>query len=654
MPRPTKPLKRAEESGVALIAVLLVIAIFTVLVGALLFQGYTDRIVAVNEQDHLKTLEFAEAGMAWVQRRAEDAGSFTALLAGPDTGSTTDDYLPGLRDLSLTSSSQFTTSNEDRKSAVVQRDFGDGNKSYELIRLTGAANTRAHVYVRVDDNWDDDPDDPSANDPLTDTDDRIQATVVAEYPVFVDASGREVANSKVARGRAQRRLVVEFGNEGGGIVALLTDGDYDQVDHTKVCGDCGSVHANGNVDVDGNPPICGDFTGSGSTFNPDGAQVGGTKQGNVAPMDIPVINPLDDIYVPPKEAFDTTSVPGLPANLQCGPPTLSDPGNAKYFALVAGGTKGYVYKAYWDFTNNRWSWKMIDDLSDGTNVKLDSCGRAPGDLNYGFPVSDGGNGSFYGFRGTSENTSACNACGSAGDDQTLCSLTNNDFNRNGGFYEWNSATKTSTWTVGIPSSGIPALPGSFESDGVRDFDPESRITSSWYYEGENNTYSVTHNAVMFVYGAVGFDSNPGYSSPNGMWAVSIIACGNITDSDNPSMAGANPAGGAWWLYVSGRDMSFSGNINQSHSTCSGGCPGNVPPNMDIKTGAVVAHEQIESSDNPHFFGFVIAESAASCSSTATKGIDFSGNHEIYYDCVHPPNPFSGGAGFQRLSWQEIE
>lgn len=657
MTRVTKALGDFDERGIALVAALMVIAIFGVLILALVLQGQTDRVAAVNEGDHLKTLAYAEAGLTWAERRIVDAGgsAMSDLLDGPDDGDTADDNLIGLRDLSLTATNQFTNSNEDTASAIVQRDFtGEGNRTYEVIRFAGESNTRALIYVRVDDNFDDDSDDPSNDDPLTDTDGRVRVTSVAEYPVFVNDSGVETTSNVVERGRARRTVVAEFAGPTGSQAALLSGGDYDQVDHTKVCGDCGSVHANGDVTVDGSPPICGDFTGSGTTFNPDGASVGGTKSGGVPPVDVPVINPFDDVYVPSKEAFDTTSWSSLPASLQCSAPTLADPGNAKYYALVAGGSKGYVYKAYWDFTNDRWSWKMIDDLGDGTNVLLDSCGRAPGDPFYGSAVSDGGNSEFYGFRGTSESTSSCNTCGTAGADQTLCSADDNDFNRNGGFYEWDPVTKTSSWSNSIPGSGIGVLPGSFESDGNRDFDPESRISSVWQYADINDFYDPTFNAVMFIYGGFQLDSNPGSSGAYGVWNVSIIAVGNIGDSDNPAMAGANPPAGAHWLYVSGRDMSFSGNINQSFSTCSGGCPGSVPAFLDYRTGAVAAHEQIESSDNPHFFGFVVVEDAATCSSTATDGIDFSGNHEIYYDCQHPPSPWGSGGDPEMVSWQEVE
>ena len=101
-----------EQRGVATILVLLIVSLLSVLVAALLFQAYSDQVVAINAQDHIKTLGFAEAGLTWAQRRVLDsAGGFSDLLDGPDNSSTADDYMLGVRDLSLTSTSQFTVSN---------------------------------------------------------------------------------------------------------------------------------------------------------------------------------------------------------------------------------------------------------------------------------------------------------------------------------------------------------------------------------------------------------------------------------------------------------------------------------------------------------------------------------------------------------------
>ena len=181
----------ANQKGVALVAVLLVMVIFAMLVGVLLLQGHSDKVVAVNEQDHLKNFGYAEAGLTWAQRIIQDAGGggLNELLDGPNNGNTADDNLLGLRDLSLTATNQLTNANENTKSAIVTRDFGDGNRTYEALRFPGEANTRALVYVRIDDNFDDDPNDPSNNDPLIDTDVHISATAVSEYPVFVNGSG---------------------------------------------------------------------------------------------------------------------------------------------------------------------------------------------------------------------------------------------------------------------------------------------------------------------------------------------------------------------------------------------------------------------------------------------------------------------------------
>ena len=368
----TKLIRRlglSAEKGVALVAVLLVMVIFAMLVGVLLLQGHSDKVVAVNEQDHLKNFGYAEAGLTWAQRIIQDAGGggLNELLDGPNNGSTADDNLLGLRDLSLTATSQFTNANEDTKSAIVTRDFGDGNRTYEAIRFPGEANTRAHVYVRIDDNFDDDPNDPSNNDPLTDIDVQISATAVAEYPVFVNGSGLEMPNNKVERGRAVRKLVVTLGGPQL-LPAIATNGDMDVSGDMELCGDCGSVHTNQNMDISiGAPEICHNATASG-TFA-DGGTIHGESGDSFPLVPIPTINPYDDIFVPSPDIF---------THLGCGVPTAGDPGNSKYFALIGDNNKGKVFKAYWDFVNDdKWTWKRIDNLTDGIDVVLDNCGRAP-------------------------------------------------------------------------------------------------------------------------------------------------------------------------------------------------------------------------------------------------------------------------------------
>jgi len=131
-------LKPAQDSqkGFAFIAVLLVLAMMFILVAVLLFQTSTSRLVAANEHDHLAALEHAESGIIWAHRRMIETNDVTDLLLGPNNSSSTDDNLIGLRDLSLTATSQFNSSNEDTASAIVSRDFdGQGSKSWEAIRI---------------------------------------------------------------------------------------------------------------------------------------------------------------------------------------------------------------------------------------------------------------------------------------------------------------------------------------------------------------------------------------------------------------------------------------------------------------------------------------------------------------------------------------
>ena len=127
--------RMANQRGVALIAVLLLTVVFMLMLGVLLMLSFSDRVTAVNEVDYTKALGHAEAGMSWAQRRIQDAqaAGLSELLDGPNGGSATDDYLLGIRDLSLTATDQFTNVNENTASAIVTRDFGDGAKSYEAF-----------------------------------------------------------------------------------------------------------------------------------------------------------------------------------------------------------------------------------------------------------------------------------------------------------------------------------------------------------------------------------------------------------------------------------------------------------------------------------------------------------------------------------------
>ncbi len=652
--------RMVKEDGVALVMVLVVMVIFFALVSVLLFLNYTDRVVAVNEADYLKSLGHAEAGLAWAQRRIQDAGGtgLNDLLNGPNNTSAADDNLLGLRDLSLIATSEFTLANENTASAIVQRNFGDGNRIYEVIRFPVQTNTRANVYVRIDDNFDDDPDDPSNNDPLIDTDARINSTAIAEYPVFIDGAGREMPNNVDERGRAVRRLAAEFGGQGL-MPAIVTDGSLDISGNMEVCGACGSVHANDDISIGGGPEVCEDATAT-DTFSNNSGTIHGSSGGGYPDIQVPIINPYDNVFVPSKDIF---------TQLGCGVATAGDPGNSKYFALVIDNGKGKVFKAYWDFVNNdKWTWKLIDDLNDGTDVVLDDCGRAPGDAGYGGSlVTDGLVDEFYGFKASdTENLQNCANCGSAGDDATLCTPGNNDFGVNGYF-----ETGTLNLIGAIGGSSVPALPGSFTPDTQPDFDPERWLQSKWDYGG-STIYSPLYGAVVWAYGQIMISGNPGKSGsidycdsvgcsttlPGGLWKVSLIAYSDIQLSGQANLGPAAPPSYSFQL-VAGRDIMINGNPQEDSVACAGSpvCSTSSPAGIADMAGVYAAHEQIQLEGNPNIFGFLVAEDALDCSTTVDaqgNGIStINGDPNIFYDCNNPPNPWNA-LDLEVLTWQELD
>ncbi|MCP3980725.1 MAG: hypothetical protein GY716_15595 [bacterium] len=636
-----------------MIAVLFVLAVFFLVASFLLFQAQSERVVAANEEDFIVALGHVEAGLAWMERRVIDAPQLSLLLTGPDPSSTIDDHLPGLRDLSLTSTAQFTSSNEDTASAIVSRDFGDGSQTFEAFRVAGNGRVRGLVYVRVEDNFDDDPDDPTNNDPLTDTDGLVRVTVVSEYPVYVNASGVEVASNTGSRGKARRKLIATFGKDGDAMAAISSNGDIDIPGNMKLCGECGSIHANGDLSIGGGPSICKDATASGSYSG--GGTIGGVSGGGHPPLPVPIINPYDDVFVPTIDVFDTSGDTWLPSGLRCPEPSPADPGSSKFFALVADDEKGRIYKAYWDFTNLRWNWRQIDNLDGGGNPKLDDCGRVEGvdprfGLNDADAVNDGKEDEFYGFKGAELDWNGC-----GGSDASLSILANNDFSV-GGHHNTSGGTSSS-----------PRLPGGFAPNGSPDFVHGSRVEGKWDY-GSDTIYSPLYGAVVWILGNVTIGGNPGDSSsvdfqcsggagcssgslPGGLWPVTVIAVGDIEMSGQSNLGPANPDAGYHFSLIAGRDLKLNGNPQEDTSACGSSCSTGVPSGIVGMAGIFAAHEQIAISGNPNIFGFMVAEDAIDCSGTVT-GTAFNGDPQLFYDCNHPPNPWATPALTKRVWWEE--
>lgn len=391
------------ESGVALVVTLVIVLALVLLGLSLLMMSSTDQLVSVNEQDATRALGYAETGLDAVNRVVKNFAAQTPaptdlsdLLEGPDvTASTADDNLPNLgvyasigittafRTLDTTKGiGDFTTANE-QTLAVFDNEDG---ANYEVFRVGEDTDNdgvwdgpRGHVYVRLDDNFD-------ATQDVADTDFRMQVSVIADYPIYVDGGGAIQPTNLNQRGTARRRLFGRF--EPAGRTAIRTDGDLNIGGSLEVCGACGGVHANENLVVGGNLVVCQQASGTLSadlTSGTTDVRGGVLTQGEVF---IPKVNPYDNRYVPIPSTFFVSGINTYQDYLECPGPDVADsnyllvdPGASKYFALVLRKSPGNsimdVYKAYWDTTANHWVWRLIDtnDGGQALDTVLDNCGR---------------------------------------------------------------------------------------------------------------------------------------------------------------------------------------------------------------------------------------------------------------------------------------
>lgn len=273
---------------------------------------------------------------------------------------------------------------------------------------------------------------------------------------------------------------------------------------------------------------------------------------------------------------------------------------------------------------------------------------------------------FYGFKlaGVYQAQEACSG------DNSLCStcdINENDFNTVDYFdYATNLI---------VSNANLPLFPGSFDNDGVRDFD-NSKLKDgnpSWDAGLGSVIYTPLYNAVFWVYGRTNLQSNPGNkicgggqncgdtsslpNPPGGHWAASFISVGDINISGNGLFTPANTSGGFAFMFISGRDVLIGGNAGAGQSKCGpSGSPCNeVPSNPALYAGIIASHEQVKNNGNYSFDGFMFIEDAVDCSNGHNRSggyFDFSGNPDVHYDCIHPPNPWQDKV--RVLSWKEVQ
>ncbi|UCC84933.1 MAG: hypothetical protein JSW46_08485 [Gemmatimonadota bacterium] len=237
-----------DESGVALVAVLLAMALLTVIGAALTAIGIVELRTAINHRSATRALLLADAGV----------NHALALMRGPLSDITYsdivrgDDGAPGTADDGLLSGFGLGASDEIPDTGVV---LGDGRYYFTLVN---------------------DSLDPSG-DPHIDSNHRLVAT---------------------SRGETRDGGVAEVGVvlAAPSFRAIVSNGDLTLPGNPAVLGPCAGVHANGMLNVSGHPTVDGEATAaddislSGTIYDASGGIVIPRLSGEI---EVPKHEPLD-------------------------------------------------------------------------------------------------------------------------------------------------------------------------------------------------------------------------------------------------------------------------------------------------------------------------------------------------------------------------
>jgi cytoskeletal protein CcmA (bactofilin family) len=267
----TNPLvETRSEKGIALVVVLLLMAVLSGLATGFAMNGQIESAMAVNEVYYAGARAAAEAGM----NRAVEAirrDTISDLLAGPDgnAANTADNgtiafMLTGASPYALDANGQFT---------YEIRIFDDDDSDLYNGTVLNAAQLLA-----MNENGDD-------------TDDNNDILILR-------ATGRGPSNTEVMVSRvllSQESIVIPPPTLNP---AILVNGDLNIGGNVTVEGNAGSVHANGNLIVDGASAFIEENATASGTFSAHhNADIGGTTGGGYANINVPAIHASDYIHL---------------------------------------------------------------------------------------------------------------------------------------------------------------------------------------------------------------------------------------------------------------------------------------------------------------------------------------------------------------------
>lgn len=167
-----------------------------------------------------------------------------------------------------------------------------------------------------------------------------------------------------------------------------------------------------------------------------------------------------------------------------------------------------------------------------------------------------------------------------------------------------------------------------------------RTGGSVSYKPSSASAPIPHG-VWLVDGNLTFeDSTPDFATQG---PVTILATGNVT-LDNGTVLSLKPANRDVSL-MAGRDLKL-GNGNTKLLTC--GDPSALPPTCP--SAAIMVYEQFSMGSNTHLQGQLVVQNAGTCSNLVTgKAIETAGNSTISVPALPPISSSSGAAV---LSWSE--
>ena len=119
------------------------------------------------------------------------------------------------------------------------------------------------------------------------------ATRIGEDGRATSDANTGVVVQSIGYGPAATRVTLEATIGSEDISALLVDGSLDVGERSRVDGSAGSVHANGDLTVEGRPNISGNATASGFYMETGRPTIGGTAGAWYAPITVPAVHAVD-------------------------------------------------------------------------------------------------------------------------------------------------------------------------------------------------------------------------------------------------------------------------------------------------------------------------------------------------------------------------